>query len=55
MQIANYDSNVVYGDVFLLLCMVTKSLSVANHCGGTTPLGERVYTCVLGVYGVVRV
>ena len=53
MKIVNYDSvNVVYGDVFfcffLLVCMVTISLSIANRCGGTTPLGERVYACVVG-------
>ena len=50
MQIVSYNSvNVVYGVMcFLLVCMVTKSLSIANCCGGTTPLGERVYACVVG-------
>ena len=45
MQIPNHHSvNAVYGVMcFMLVCIVTKPLSLANHCGGTTPLGERVY------------
>ena len=52
MQIANNDSNVVYGVMCFCLC---SSVSIANSSGGTILLGERVYACVLGVYGVVRV